>query len=1352
VLGTVLAAVLGVSMATIGLAAPAYAHSSTGTVTGVVTNASSAGVPDVSMYLRYPLTGTVDDENADVTDPILTGDDGSYTINDAPIGTFDLYAYPEPDSTDPTYLATQIASVTVSNGGTTIENVSLVKGGEISGTIVNSGGAPLSDIVVTSDSPNSGTTHTASDGTYVLTGLSYGPHTIFVNTESDNHSIGADQINSAYAPANFSVPMVTTDSSVMDVANTTLRGVSTLSGVLIDGSGKDLAGVEVDAFTLDSNGVARLVAASPVDDPSETVITDASGAFELANLPVGNVYLEFLPYDDSTYGKFTPQFLGGSHEITTSTPVAVSAEGSHLFRQVRITDDGEITGKVTSKKTGKALDDIAVNVLPLVAGSTDTVDNNLAYDDQIQGSATTSKSGTFSVVGLPAGTYQVSFNSPDFGPPPVATSDTVTTNVYVAPGAVVTKNEALTSPTKITGTVKGGDPAEPLTNVEVDAYSYDTATQTATPVALGFGRSIAGTDSHGNYELNLDPGTYVIRVTDESKANAVGYLGGGHTPADASTTKLVVGATALTGKNITLSSAPGSLSADIVDSDGNVSGTYGGPLVGDAALNAVDGESVTGQIADYAFSDFPISNVPDGSYQLVLEPTPDSSPYAIAPTVVTFTMTDGQLSELNNEPASGNSLGLIQLNAPTDTVQPQFTIGGDLPSIDTTTDLTVGDTLTAQNGDWTPTPSEFYYRWFRDGVPIFGATAQTYTITPGDVGHQLAVGLYVSDPDSLLSFDFGSSPDYLTPQTDVVQPALIQSPLSPPSITGTPEVGHTLTGTPGTWADPRLTFSYQWVRVVGTDVPTFTTVGTGTTYKPTTADTAAQTSLQFEVTASRLGYQSVSTFASSGLKIKLGALKYVKGAKFTHTVSTNTYVVSSAGTWTPSGASFNFSWDVHNPSDDSTITPSDTDISLAAPLGDRVDLEITAQKAGYNDVTVVIPVQRGPEVESSGTPSVAGTEQLGFPQYADTGGMTTTPSDATFSYQWYRGSSKISGATNVVYTPTTSDVGKSLSVRVTPKAFEYGTGASVASAPIIVLGGGSFSPGTPTITGTTSVGRTLTGDPGTWNPAATTYTYQWYRTAPSSTPVKISGATHHTYVLATADLGDTVSLVVTGSRSGYTTTHATAVTGTITTLPVTNVTLPTIGTTARVGTALTATPGTWDLSSTTYTYQWQIDGVPVIGATSSKYVPAPTDLGSEVSVLVTAHRSGFTASTPTASLSLTVDLGKPFVATGAPTLSVAGKSVTSLKLGTTVSATPGHWPTSALVLSYQWQVDTGAGWVDLDPNVTGESVTSQTLVLDAADDPTDFAIGYSYRVVVTAEIAGYEAAAPITSVALKAKS
>ncbi|HET6377931.1 MAG TPA: arabinofuranosidase catalytic domain-containing protein [Methylocella sp.] len=70
-----------------------------------------------------------------------------------------------------------------------------------------------------------------------------------------------------------------------------------------------------------------------------------------------------------------------------------------------------------------------------------------------------------------------------------------------------------------------------------------------------------------------------------------------------------------------------------------------------------------------------------------------------------------------------------------------------------------------------------------------------------------------------------------------------------------------------------------------------------------------------------------------------------------------------------------------------------------------------------------------------------------------------------------------------------------------------------------------------------------------------------------------------------------------------------------------NITPPSISGMAEVGSTLTASPGIWDNSPESFTYQWKRNGVNIDGATASTYVPAVADQGLTLSIAVTAWNS-----------------------------------------------------------------------------------------------------------------------------------
>lgn len=176
---------------------------------------------------------------------------------------------------------------------------------------------------------------------------------------------------------------------------------------------------------------------------------------------------------------------------------------------------------------------------------------------------------------------------------------------------------------------------------------------------------------------------------------------------------------------------------------------------------------------------------------------------------------------------------------------------------------------------------------------------------------------------------------------------------------------------------------------------------------------------------------------------------------------------------------------------------------------------------------------------------------------------------------------------------------------------------------------------TPTVTGTAKVGSILTATAGSWAPATVALSYQWKRSA-----VAITGATKSTYAVGAADLGKTLTVTVTGTKTGYLTAVKTssatgAVYATFTSAPV-----PTISGTVLTGKKLTAVAGTWAPSASSLTYQWKRSGTPIVGATGSTYLVAPTDVDRTFTVTVTAKRANYaTASKQSAVTRAAVGLG-----------------------------------------------------------------------------------------------------------------
>jgi hypothetical protein len=292
-------------------------------------------------------------------------------------------------------------------------------------------------------------------------------------------------------------------------------------------------------------------------------------------------------------------------------------------------------------------------------------------------------------------------------------------------------------------------------------------------------------------------------------------------------------------------------------------------------------------------------------------------------------------------------------------------------------------------------------------------------------------------------------------------------------------------------------------------------------------------------------------------------------------------------------------------------------------------------------------------------PTISGTPREG--QTLQTSNGTWTNSPTAYVYTWSRcdtyGNSclPIAGAESQTYVLATADVGHTL--RVTVVAHNgIGNSEPATSVPTaVVLPAAPANTGAPTISGSESVGSTLTTTNGTWSGTVTGYAYAWERCdATGAHCTAIDGATGQTYKLGTTDTGHRLRVTVTASNTGGSTSATSSLTGVVSaaSLPKDTV-LPVISGSMQIGATLTATKGTWSGTVTGYAYAWERcdskgeNCATINAATSATYKLTTGDAGSTLRVVVTASNdAGSTA------------------ATSAPTAVVSGAPTTGCPAGT----------------------------------------------------------------------------------------
>jgi hypothetical protein len=180
----------------------------------------------------------------------------------------------------------------------------------------------------------------------------------------------------------------------------------------------------------------------------------------------------------------------------------------------------------------------------------------------------------------------------------------------------------------------------------------------------------------------------------------------------------------------------------------------------------------------------------------------------------------GSPASANVVVASGNHVYLAGAFRTTDLAAASgfaaFTITGPINTAAPTITGTGGEgqVLTEHHGSWTGTPTSYAYQWLRclhnppfqlGCTPISGATAQTYTPTPTDVGATIVV------QETATNAQASSDPVGSAATVAIFGPP---ANTTPPAITGTPSVGQTLSCSTGTWTDSPTSYQYAWLRDV----------------------------------------------------------------------------------------------------------------------------------------------------------------------------------------------------------------------------------------------------------------------------------------------------------------------------------------------------------------------------------------------------------------------------------------------------------------------------------------------------------------------------------------------------------
>jgi hypothetical protein len=463
----------------------------------------------------------------------------------------------------------------------------------------------------------------------------------------------------------------------------------------------------------------------------------------------------------------------------------------------------------------------------------------------------------------------------------------------------------------------------------------------------------------------------------------------------------------------------------------------------------------------------------------------------------------------------------------------------------------------ADVGIWSGLPSAYAYQWElcdsagANCADIDGATGATYAPPPEDVGVGATLRVRVVATNDIgssapvESAPSASGPLLLVPQSGggLRRHGGIISRMA--------AVGQELSTTDGIWTDDPTSYAYKWQRCDSAGLHCSNIAGaTSSLYTVVSADTGYE--IRSEVRAAN-AVGPASTYAPSTSTSPVGGVttpEIVDSPAVGGMAWAGSQLSTTTGTWMNGPTSYAYRWQRCDNAGLKCVNIPNATSSLytlvAADAGYEIRSEVLASNAvgpassGYAPSVRTTPVLVQPKLSSP--PVVSGKAGLGQQLSTTTGVWTNGPTG--YQYKWQRcdtnGSNCVSipGAHSSQYTLVTADVGHRIrSMVLADNVAGAATAGYAPSAPTAVVVLKPVMLTLPKLSGIAKVANTLLVTTGTWQNSPASYAYQWLRCNAYGLSCKaITGATHSSYKLVSADVGHKLKAKVTASNAaGYAT-------------------------------------------------------------------------------------------------------------------------------------------------------------------------------------------------------------------------
>jgi hypothetical protein len=594
----------------------------------------------------------------------------------------------------------------------------------------------------------------------------------------------------------------------------------------------------------------------------------------------------------------------------------------------------------------------------------------------------------------------------------------------------------------------------------------------------------------------------------------------------------------------------------------------------------------------------------------------------------------------------------VALAAPEVTAYPEISLPGGIPL---PAHPSPGEELVCGSGTWR-NAGKFEYEWIREGVQVSPRSEKgyTYVLSKADENKEVwctvvgVNGTERSEPvESINGVCIGvcGGPPPEPPKATKL-----------PAITGTREVGKTLTCSPGEWTgSPPISFSYLWLRdkeaISGATSSTHVVVEEDAGHK-----------LSCRVTAKNPGgevaAESMEELISGKAPENTTRPKVLGNPRVKETLTCN------EGSWAGSKPiTFKIEW-LRNGGP--TGVTGGSYVVQPVDEGQKLSCVVTAENSSGSATKESESVAiAGEPIKATAVPRIEGNPREGEVLECSKGGWSQTPEK--LEYTWLRESP--AGAQEPVgsesrYQVHEADLGNVLYCQVTAYSKKEKATATSEGVPVPKGPGVPTLIAPPTVQPSTGVklGTRLVCDEGEWA-NATAFAYQWLDEGTA-----IPGAASNEYVVKSSDQGHQLACRVTAeNKEGATKADSDSVP--VQGEPPSVVRLPEAQSASHpphVGEALTCVHGEWKgAPAPTFKYEWlRLPEGTKVGFEQS-YVLQPADRGHSLICVVTATNT--IGSAEAISPAVVVPGSAPVPPLEGPTIE------REVAVGKTVICNPGTW-------------------------------------------------------------------------------